>query len=234
MKIPGAFGFAIIGLTVLIRMVFQPFYKQQMEMSKKMQEMKPKLDSLAQKYKNDQKTLQQEQMKLYQQAGINPAAGCLIMIIQLPIFFALYNTLSVFLMNGQAAKAISQINNVLYTPFLKIGTIDPWFFGFNLALSPKAGGQWFYLLIPLLTGVLQYFQAVSMTPIQPATPVNKDEKNKKDDGSDFQKAMTTQMKYMFPVMIGWFSYTLPVGLSLYWNIFSLFSIIQGRKLKVKN
>lgn len=231
-KLPGAFGFAIIGLTVMIRLIFQPFYRQQLEMSKKMQDMKPKLDSLAQKYKNDQKALQQEQMKLYQQAGINPAAGCLIMIIQLPIFFALYNTLSVFLMNGQAAKAIGQINNVLYTPLLKISAIDPWFFGFNLALSPNTGGEWFYLTIPLLTGILQYFQAVSMTPMPSTSQVNQDGKNKKDDGSDFQKAMTTQMKYMFPIMIGWFSYTLPIGLSLYWNIFSLFSIIQGRKLKV--
>jgi len=54
------------------------------------------------------------------------------------------------------------------------------------------------------------------------------------NSGDFQKAMNTQMKFIFPLMIGWFSYTLPVGLSLYWNIFSLFSIMQYKKLKVKN
>jgi YidC/Oxa1 family membrane protein insertase len=112
---------------------------------------------------------------------------------------------------------------------LKISSIDPWFFGFNLAVSPKQGGHWFYLLIPLITGILQYFQAVSMTP--PAAK-QENEKNKKEGGDDFQKAMNTQMKFMFPIMIGWFSYTLPVGLSLYWNIFSLFSIYQGKQLKV--
>ena len=48
---------------------------------------------------------------------------------------------------------------------------------------------------------------------------------------DFQSAMNTQMKYMFPVMIGYFSYTLPLGLSLYWNIFSIFAILQGIQTK---
>lgn len=239
-KIPGAFGFAIVGLTVLIRSIFQPFFKQQLETSKKMQELKPRLDKLMKKYKNDQQTLQKEQLKLYQEAGINPTAGCLITIIQFPIFLALYNTLSLFLMNGQTTTAIDQINKVLYFQFLKIKTINLWFFGFNLALTPKESGQWFYLLIPLLTGILQYFQTVSITqPTKNTTDsvIQKSGKKtdeKKDDNEDFQKALTAQMKYMFPVMIGLFSYTLPVGLSLYWNIFSLFSIIQGRKLKVKN
>lgn len=238
-KVPGAFGFAIIGLTILVRGLFQPFYKKQMETTKKMSELKPHLDRLNEKHKDDKKTLQQEQLKLYQQAGINPASGCLFMIIQMPVFIALYQSLSVFLTNGQGAKAIATINGILYAPFLKIGTVDPWFFGLNLAMSPKQTGQWYYLIVPLITGILQYFQAVSMTP-----PVNKkdtaiekkdkpDDK-KKDDSGDFQKAMSTQMKFMFPLMIGWFSYTLPVGLSLYWNIFSLFSIVQGKQLKVKN
>ena len=70
-----------------------------------------------------------------------------------------------------------------------------------------------------------------MTP-----PVAKAEnaKGKKDESGDFQKAMNTQMKFMFPIMIGWFSYTLPTGLSLYWNVFSLFSIMQGRTINPKS
>jgi len=150
-KLPGAFGFAIVALTVLVRLLFQPFFKKQLETAKKMQELKPHLDRLSQKHKNDQKTHQQEQMKLYQQAGINPASGCLVMIIQIPIFIALYNTLSLFLLNGGATKVITQINQVLYLPFLKISAINPWFLGINLALTPKQAGAWYYLLIPLIT-----------------------------------------------------------------------------------
>ncbi len=234
-RIPGAFGFAIILLTVLVRLVLHPFFKQQLETAKKMQDIKPHLDRLSQKHKKDPKTLQQEQLKLYQQAGINPASGCLFMIIQIPVFIALYNTLSVFLLNGNAAKIITQINKALYSPLLTISTINPWFFGFDLALSPSKAGQWYYYLIPVITGVLQYLQVqVSMPSTAPATTeIVKKGEEKKDNGGDFQKAMNTQMKFIFPIMIGWFSYTLPVGLSLYWNIFSLFSIMQYRRMNAK-
>lgn len=242
LRLPGAFGFAVIALTILVRIILHPFFKQQLEMSKKMQEMKPHLDRLSREHKNDKNRLQQEQMKLYQQAGINPASGCLFMIIQIPVFIGLYNTLSLFLLNGHGATAISKINSVLYSPFLKIGSIDPWFFGFNLAMTPAKGGQWFYYLIPVLTGVLQYLQVqVSMpatsTSAETSSPVKTTEdksKGKEDNTGDFQKAMNTQMKFIFPLMIGWFSYTLPVGLSLYWNIFSLFSIMQYKKVNPKS
>jgi len=239
-KIPGAFGLAIIALTAVIRLLLHPFFKQQLETSKKMQDLKPHLDRLSQKHKSDKKKLQEEHMKLYQQAGINPASGCLFMIIQIPVFIALYNTLSLFLLNGNATKIISQINKVVYHPILKIQVIDPWFFGFNLALSPAKAGQWHYYLIPVITAVLQYLQTQAMMPASPTPEVVeankntsgvKETKDKKNSGDDFQKAMNTQMKYIFPLMIGWFSYSLPFGLSLYWNIFSLFSIIQYRKIK---
>lgn len=241
LKIPGAFGFAIIGLTVLVRLLLHPFFKQQIETAKKIQELKPHLDKLAKKHKNDKQRLQQEHLKLYQQAGINPASGCLFMILQAPIFIALYNTLSLFLFNGHTAKIINQINNVLYSPLLKIQSVDSWFFWFNLAVSPAKAGQWHYYLVPLITVILQYLQTQSMTPqtsteTQSSLNVKADGKASvpKKEEDDFQRAMNTQMKIIFPVMIGWFSYTLPVGLSLYWNIFSVFSILQYKKLKVKN
>src|SRR3989338_1184238 len=147
-KLPGAFGLAIVALTVLVRLVLHPFFKKQLETSKKMQDLKPHLDRLSSKHKNDKKRIQEEQMRLFKEAGINPASGCLFMIIQIPVFIALYNTLSLFFTNGNLAKVITQINNVLYAPFLKITSIDPWFFGFNLAVTPKQSGAWYYLLIP--------------------------------------------------------------------------------------
>lgn len=243
-RLPAAFGFAIILLTVCIRLILHPFFSKQLETSKKMQDLKPHLDRLSHKHKNDKKRLQEEQMKLYQQAGINPASGCLFMIIQIPVFIALYNTLSLFLTNGNGAKIISQINKALYHPILQIQSIDPWFFGFNLAVSPAKAGQWHYYLIPLITALLQYLQTQAMTPPSTTSEVMQKkglsstsevkQGSNKGQGDDFQKAMNTQMKFIFPLMIGWFSYTLPIGLSLYWNIFSLFSIMQYKKLKVQN
>jgi len=238
-NLPGAFGFSIIALTISVRLLFQPFFQKQIETAKKMQELKPHLDNLSSKHKNDKKQLQAEQLKLYQQHGINPTSGCLVMIIQLPVFIALYNTLNLFLANGQAGKTITAINNVLYLPILKIQSIDPWFFGLDLVKTPKQMGTWLYLLVPLVTGILQYFQAQVSMPKASTTSlvVTKDgkDKDKKPDGQgDFQKAMNTQMKYMFPLMIGYFSYTLPVGLALYWNIFSIMGIMQYRKVNNKS
>jgi len=238
--IPGAFGFAIVLLTVGIRFLLHPFFKQQIDTARKMQDIKPHLDRLQSQHKKDPKRLQQEQLLLYKEHGLNPASGCLFLIIQIPIFIGLYSTLNLFLQNGVGEKTVSQINGVLYSQAITISqAIDPQFLGFNLAVTPQKAGVWFYYLIPVLTGVLQYFQAVATTAKPAEVPVSKKALTKKSDKDekksdtmgDFQKAMNTQMKYIFPFMIGYFAFTLPVGLSLYWNIFSLFSILQYRRIQ---
>ena len=104
--LPGAFGFAIIALTIAIRLLFQPFFQKQIETAKKMQEIKPHLDNISAKHKDDKKQLQAEQLKLYQQHGINPTSGCLVMIIQLPVFIGLYNTLNLFLLNPHLQRLL--------------------------------------------------------------------------------------------------------------------------------
>lgn len=225
---PGVLGFSIVALTVTIRLLLHPFFKQQMDTAEKMQEIKPRVDALSKKYKGDTKKIQEEQMKIYQEAGINPASGCLFMIIQIPVFFALYQTLQTFLV-ADSAKVITAMNKALYFPFLHIDRIDVWFFGVNLVKTPHQMNSVFAYIIPVVTALLQYFQTQStmaMTP-QPTEEPKKDGKDDKSStGADFQKAMNTQMKYVFPLMIGWFSLSMPVGLALYWNIFSLFSIVQ--------
>ena len=144
--------------------------------------------------------------------------------------------LNLFLLNGHAEKTITAINKVLYFSFLKIETVNSWFFGLDLVETPKQAGDWYYLLIPLITGLLQYFQAQASMPQATGKEVVKlDDKGKKvESQGDFQKAMNTQMKYMFPLMIGWFSYTLPIGLALYWNIFSIMGIMQYKKVNNSN
>ncbi len=238
LKIPGAFGFSIIALTVFIRLLLHPFFKQQLETAKKMQDIKPHLDKLSVKHKKDPKKLQEEQMNLYKSVGLNPASGCLFMIIQIPVFIGLYQTLNDVLLKGSAE--IIKINKLLYTPFLRVSSLDPHFFGLNLAVTPAKGGHWLYYLIPVITAALQYFQVQVSTPQTNTVTSAVEERSgktaevKKNDSGDFQKAMNTQMKYFFPLMIGWFSFNLPTGLALYWNIFSLFSIVQARNLKGQN
>lgn len=233
-KLPGAFGFSIIALTVFIRLLLQPFFHKQMETAQKMQNLKPHLDNLSKKHGKDKAKMQAEQARLFQEHGVNPASGCLLIIIQIPVFIALYNTLFHLFSAGQV-QVIRELNQRIYAPFLKVASIDPHFFGFNLAASPKSAHIWYYYLIPVVTGLLQYLLTTMTMPAPQKSALAKVEKGKEkpDDSGDFQKALNTQMKYVFPVLIGWFAYSMPVGLSLYWNIFSIFGILQQRALRAK-
>lgn len=239
--IPGALGWAIISLTTLFRFAFNPLYKKQAEMAIHMEELRPKLEELQKKYKDKPQELQQAQMKLYKDKGINPASGCLVALIQLPVILALYQVL-LKLFESNFEKVAVMLNKIAYADFLKNMPLDPHFLGFNLGVTPSQFQQYgyIYLAIPLITAVLQYFQVVKSMP-QPAKPTEqelatkkdttKKDTTKKDEPESFQATFQKQMKIMFPIMVGYFSYILPVGLALYWNIFSLFSIIQAQSKK---
>ena len=235
-KLPGVLGFSIMALTVTIRLLLHPFFKQQMDTARKMQELKPHLDKIAKKHKGDAKKMQEEQMKVYQEAGVNPASGCLFMVVQIPVFIALYQTLQYFLL-PDTAKVIGAINKALYFPILHFKTLDASFFGVNLAKTPQQLGIVFLIVVPVITAALQYLQTqttMAMTPQATSTPKQEGDKKEPGMGEDFQKAMNTQMKYVFPLMIGWFALRMPIGLALYWNIFSVFSIIQYELHKKNN
>lgn len=89
----GSYGLAIILLTVLMKIILYPLTVKQLQSMKAMQEIQPKMQRLQEKYKDNPQLLQQKMMKLYQDAGVNPAAGCLPMLAQMPILMAMYYTL---------------------------------------------------------------------------------------------------------------------------------------------
>lgn len=231
--IPGAFGWAIVVLTIAIRGSLAPLTKKQMESAKKMQAIKPHLDELNKRHKDDRKKLQEEQMKLYQQHGVNPAAGCLPLLISFPILIGLYRVFIDVLSTSSTEEAIRQINQIMYFPFLHIQDLNLGFFGLNLAAKPSQWQQfgWWLLAIPVITGALQYYQMKSTqamsTPavVPPAKKLEKkNTEDKKENTEDMAASMQKQMALIFPFMIGFFSYNFPIGLALYWNTFSLMTI----------
>src|ERR1035437_684346 len=229
--LPYALGFSIIVLTILIRLVLYPLTDSQLKASKKMQELTPHLNRLKEKHKNDAKTLQAETMKLYKEFGVNPAAGCLPVLIQLPLIWALYQALQLIVKPWAAVAA--QINHMLYSNSLRLtSSWDVTFFTLPLALKPSelfkmdSPITWLILLIPIATGFSQFIQTKMM--LAPQVPgkdgklAKKDEKKKEDFATAFQ----SQSLYIFPVMIAFFSWGFPIGISLYWNTFTVFGIIQ--------
>jgi YidC/Oxa1 family membrane protein insertase len=232
LHVPFALGFSIIVLTIIIRLILYPLTTSQLKATKKMQELNPHLSKLKEKHKNDAKMLQQETMRLYKEHGVNPMAGCLPVIVQLPIIWALYQVLQ-----DVVKYNITQINKVLYADPLKLSkTWDLTFFGLPLAQTPShlmttLGPA--ILLIPVLTGVFQFIQSKMLLTQAPQAADKKlaikgaPKEEKKDD---FATAFQSQSLYIFPLMIGFFSYGFPIGLSLYWNTFTIFGIIQQYKV----
>jgi YidC/Oxa1 family membrane protein insertase len=89
----GNYGLAIIALTLLVKLVLYPFAKHSFDSMSKMQEIQPELKRIQEQYKDDQARLQQEMMALYKRKGVNPMGGCLPMLLQIPVFLGLYNSL---------------------------------------------------------------------------------------------------------------------------------------------
>ncbi len=232
LHVPGALGFAIILLTIFIRFVIYPFTHAQLKTSHKMQKLTPHLNHVKEKHKGDAARIQQETMKLYKEHGVNPVAGCLPVLLQLPIIWGLYTVLQ-HIVSLKPAAVVKYVNSIVYSPALRLS--QPWdinFMSISLAKSPSelmptVGPV--ILLVPILTGVFQFIQSKMMftTPPKPVLKKGQKPEPKKDD---FATAFQSQSLYIFPAMIGFFSFTLPFGLSLYWNTFTIFGILQQYRL----
>lgn len=228
LHIPGALGFSIILLTIIIRLIIWPFMGTQLRSAKKMADLKPHLDVLKQNHGKDKQALAAAQMALYKEHGVNPAGGCLPALIQIPVIWALYQTIFAFF-SGQAG--LDQINSTLYFPNLHLLSVPNLnFLGLDLAVKPSdfAHYGWFLLLIPLLTALLQFLQSKMMIPkaVKEYPSDSPKEKKEKEGKEDMATSMQSQMMYMMPVMIGYFAFTFPLGVALYWNTLTIMSIFQ--------
>ncbi|MCS1352695.1 membrane protein insertase YidC [Mechercharimyces sp. CAU 1602] len=129
----GNYGYSIIVLTIIIRFFLLPLTLKQMKSSKAMQKIQPEMQKLREKYKNDQQKMQQETMKLFQKHNVNPMAGCLPLLVQMPILIAFY-------------QAIMRNEHIFEANFLwlELGSADP------------------YYIFPLLAAVTTFLQSIVM------------------------------------------------------------------------
>jgi len=213
LRIPGALGFSIITLTVLIRILVWPFMASQIKATKKMADLKPHLDELKKKHKDDKQGLASAQMALYKEHGVNPAGGCLPALIQIPVFIALYQSI-INILPG-AGGNIENINRLLYFPQLKLpSNIDSSFLGLNLGLKPSEFGSFVQSKMALPKPIKHY-------------PSDSPKEGKEKEGlEESMGAVQSQMVYMMPLMIGYFAFSFPIGLALYWNVYTILGIIQ--------
>src|SRR4030042_2157526 len=229
--IPGALGLAIILMTVIIRLALWPLTTTQLKSSQKIAALKPHLDRVKKEHGHDKVRHQQEVAKLYKEHGVNPLAGCLPILLQIPVFIALYQVL-LKIVAFDKGDFLTNINDRLYSQALYLKEIPGTsFLGFNLSAKPS---QWhevgiLILLIPFITGFLQFIQSkmltgASQSNAQKVAKVTKEEKG--GNNEDTMESIQSQMTMIIPAMITFFSYGFPVGLSLYWNTFTIVGIIQ--------
>ncbi len=212
LHIPYSFGFAIILFTVIIKAITFPLNQQQMKSTRATQELQPKLKVLQKKYANDKEKLSKAQMELYKEAGVNPLGGCLPMVVQMPIWFALYRSLYQLASTSPALQEGFFWIPSLAGPVQNRADGLSWLWPF-IDGAPSVG--WVaavgYLVLPVLLVASQLYMQKMMSP---------------STGNDpNQKAMGQAMMFM-PFMFGYFALIVPSGLSLYWFTNNILSMAQ--------
>lgn len=234
--IPGALGLAIIILTVIIGAITWPFRSAQIRTTKrlneKMQELRPQINALKEKFGKDKMGFNQAQAALLKEHGVNPAAGCLPSLLPVLLIIPLYQVIFAFF---EGAKGLEKINYFLYSSQWHLKSLpDLHFFGVNLAAKPSEFGSAgpALLLIPVVTAGLTFVQSKMMAPVK-IKHYKEDsprEEKEKEKSEDMTSAMQSQMTYMMPLMIGWIAFSFPIGLAIYWNTLTILGIVQQYKI----
>jgi len=202
------FGLAIIILTILVRLLLWPLVNKQLHSQRALQELAPELARIRTEAKGDKQLEGKMTMELYKEREINPFASFLPLLIQLPIFFALFIVLRDVVKPGEIAQ-------LAYEPIKHLGAIadiirgtvkfEPQMFGVINLAQPSP-------LLAILAGAAQFFQTKQLTP--------------KHANQDTQAQVMKTMTYVFPFMTFFIGLTLPSALALYWVVTSGMAILQ--------
>lgn len=211
-------GIAIIILTVLVRAILFPISRNSIRSQIKMKEIQKPLKEIQEKYKDDRQKMAEEMMKLYKDNNVKPFSSILLLLIQLPIIFALF-----FIFSREGLPAIDP--NLVYS-FINIPEyINPKILGL-IDVTSKS--------IPLAftAAFTQFIQAHIMFKKNEELSKNKD---KKDENKieEMMKNMQTQMKFIMPIMMYFVSLTFGAVLALYFTVSNIFSIFQEIYIKNK-
>jgi YidC/Oxa1 family membrane protein insertase len=211
------FGLAIIVFTILVRLITWPLNQKSMKSTQAMQDIQKskKWQDLQKKYKDDRQKMQQEQMKLYQEAGVSPFGSCLPTLLQFPIIIGLYQ--AVIRALAVTPVQLLDLSGHIY-PFINASSIIPpdnQFLWMDLSQPERLTLPFLSFGIPVLAIVVvvtTYMQSKVMTP-----PTASGE-----SGAQMAQAMNLYM----PLLMGYLALTFASGLSLYFVVSNVFSIVQ--------
>jgi len=208
-------GIAVILVTIATKLIIFPLTKKSIKIQIKTKELEPKLEKIKKEYKDNKDAQTKKIIELYKENNLNPLSGFLVILIQLPVIFALY---FVFLKGG-----LPEINTEILYSFIKIpAEVNMHFIGL-FDMTEKN------IILALFAGFSQYIQ---FQLILPRTKVKK--KNEPMTFKDnLMKSMNIQMKFIMPIIVFFISYSLPSAIALYWTTSNLFMIFQEIFVKKK-
>src|SRR3989338_4037013 len=205
--LPGhSVGWAIIFVTIIVRLILLPSFLHQAKAMQKNQEKMKKIQSQLDDAKKKHK---EETMRIYREAGVNPASGCLPLIVQLPVLLALYRVF----FTGLTPDTYHFLYSFVAHPVALSFT----FLGINLS-TPS-------LLLGVIAGIFQFIQMKYLSPAPQAQPGGNEET------AAMMASMQKNMMYIFPAMTVFISFRLPAALALYWSVSTLFGIVQQLVVK---
>ncbi|MDB5266774.1 MAG: 60 kDa inner rane insertion protein preprotein translocase subunit YidC [Parcubacteria group bacterium] len=203
-------GVVVIILTIIVRLILYPLSKKAVMTQVRMQEINPRIKEINQKYKDDAEEKAKATLALYKETGVNPFSGVLVLIIQLPIIWALYR---IFLQSG-----FPNVNTELLYGFIHVPShINTLFLGL-IDITQKSA------LLALLAAITTFLQLKLATKSSAPSA-------KGSFGEDLAESMQKQMKYLFPILVFFISYKISGVIALYWLTSNVFTI--GQELVVR-
>lgn len=199
------YGWAIVLLTLLVKVVLHPLTRKSMKSQKAMQKIQPLIKQIKEQYKKEPQRQQQETMRIFRENGVNPVGGCLPMLLQMPIFFALYGVFARCFAMRQQPFISGWIDDLSQPDTVATFNNIPFFTTFNL--NP----------LPLVYLVLQFWH-MSMMP----------------KSADPQMQSQQKMMRLMPLIFVFIFYSMPSGLVLYFAVQSLFTIIEYFLIKMSH
>lgn len=228
-------GVAIIEISLLTRLIFYPFIKQQTHYSRKMSELQPHLSTLKEKHKNDKQAFATAQMALFKEHGVNPAAGCLPAIVQIVVLFGLLGAMNHIL--TMKLNTHFWLWDMAKPDALDLKSIAPSIASMaDFLEKAKVPG-----VLVVLAATTQYVQTKMMMPMKPVKQVEaskpgsgkKTEEKKEEKKGDFMSEFADaqgSMVWMFPLIFLFLGTQWPSGLALYWTASSLIAIVQQYRI----
>jgi YidC/Oxa1 family membrane protein insertase len=207
----GSLGLAIIALTLVIRLILIPLTLPAMRSAQKIKDLKPLLDDLKKRHVNDKKRLQQKQLELYKEHGVNPAAGCLPTIVQFAILIALYRVFIDFIQNGGSDGLMANMQFLWFD----LSAPDP------LYVLPIVAGLSQLVLSQMLMTAKEHHTTEDLKKT-----AKRSEKSKESETQGMAETLQQQMLYVMPVMTALIALRLPSALAVYWVITTAFSLVQ--------